>query len=157
MSQEVTQLLGALTALVNDAHLDKVMAQRRVRFAKMAREYKRLVRAIQVAHRVESKPRPNERQIHAELLAKGWVDISRDRAMQTVLATLESKSALRVWYVGPYQSTTSYLAAAPKWAVVVARYAPDKLREAFASREQKRKALIFQLEAQAQANAKRGS
>jgi hypothetical protein len=149
MNQKITELLGEFTRLVQNAHQDTTTTQRRVRFTAMSRLNGKLKHEISAAKLLRSQSKRMPTEIRADLAAKGWVDISQDLALQERLAALKSKSVLRRWYVGTYRVASSgYFAVAPKWAAVVGKYAPDRLKEAFSAKEQKRKALVFQLEAQ---------
>lgn len=156
---QLQQALDAFATLTKEAWRDRNITDRRVRLSRLRRLYDRTVVEIGNAYPIkhERKPKPRPSDLHAALLAKGWVDVSHQTStfgnererIQRALALLGSKTVLRGWRRHYTSGALTYqLAAAPKWAYVVAKYAPERLKELFAAKQMKRDAVTFQLEAQ---------
>lgn len=156
---DLQQALDALATLTKEAWRDRNITDRRVRCSRVRRAYDRVLVSMHNAYPIkrEYKPKPRPADLHAALLAKGWVDVSYtagtwdavNERVQRALALLGSKSVLRGWRRNFTSGAPTYqLAAAPKWAYVVAKYAPERLKELFAAKQMKRDAVTFQLEAQ---------
>jgi hypothetical protein len=151
MGYKIENALNILSNIAKRTKEDKNITARRKRLSELSSAFKQLQHAIYVEHPMErggAKPTPTE--VRAKLMQQGWLEITGDLALIDRLNSLGSKSVLRRWKSKWNYAAQRYeqISLAPRWAVAVGRYAPDRLREAYNAKKLKRDALTFQLEAQ---------
>jgi len=149
MDYLIKEALNRIEVTADGAQNDRHITDRRVRLSKLTRLFDQLRVAIKDAHPINHKlqPHASPQQIHRDLLAKGWADVSNHIDVQSRLRDkLNTTAFIRRW--PSYAHRFGYLACAPKWAALCAKYRPEQLDHYRHARAATKRGLVFQLEAE---------